>query len=209
MNADAKSNAPVRRRMSHDARHGQLLDLAEALFVDRGYAAVSMEDIARAADVTRPIVYNHFETKEGVYLACVRRAREQYDAELLTNVTPDLDPLEQVRTGAEQFFSMLERDQGRWLLLFGSNVVLPGDYYRELTDLRFGTIEAIAVLLRESAATGSSPDLLEAGAHALSGVGERLGHWWIAHPEMTKEHVIDLYVEILWNGIKPHVKDHE
>jgi AcrR family transcriptional regulator len=206
MSVDAAVPPPVRRRMSHSARHAQLLDVAEELFVEHGYAAVTMEDVARAADVSRPIVYNHFETKEGAYVACVRRARQQWDDEILTTINVNAGPREQLAAGAEQFFSMLERDRGRWLLLFGSNSILSGDYNAELAELRFGTIEAIAVVLRRSASKADM-DRIDAWAHAISGVGERLGHWWLARPEMTRAELVDHYTDILWLGLREYVDD--
>ena len=66
-------------RMSHQDRGTQLLDLAEELFTTVGYDKVSIEDIAKAAGVTRPVVYQHFGSKEGLFLACAQRAREEFE----------------------------------------------------------------------------------------------------------------------------------
>jgi hypothetical protein len=113
-------------------------------------------------------------------------------------------PREQLRAGAEAFFKLLEEHQGRWLLLFGSNAVLPGEFNTELANLRFSTIEQIHVLIR-AATPGGPPARIEAAAHAASGVGERLGHWWIAHPEITREDLVEHFVELVWNGVSPYV----
>lgn len=193
------------RRLSPSARREQLLDVAEQLFVEQGFAATTMEDIARAAGVTRPIPYNHFESKEGVYVACVRRAREQYDAELMPKIDPTTHPRDQLAAGADAFFEMLERDQGRWLLLFGSNAVLPGTHSDELADLRFGTIAAIEALLR-NAGPKAPAARVAAAAHAVSGVGERLGHWWLREPSMTRSELVAHFTEILWDGISPYAE---
>ena len=172
--------------------------------MDHGYAAVTMEDIARAAGVTRPIVYRHFETKEGAYIACVARARAAYQAGLMAVLDPTAPAKEQLRIGAERFFAMLEEDAGRWKLLFGSNAVLPGEFTDELAELRFGTIRLIHLQLR-SAAPGTPEPLTEAAAHAISGVGERLGHWWLTRPELTRDELVELYTEFVWNGVKDYV----
>ncbi|MEU5878000.1 TetR/AcrR family transcriptional regulator [Spirillospora sp. NPDC047279] len=201
-------HAPAKgtKRLPLPARRDQLLDVAEKLFVENGYAAVTMEDIARAAGVTRPIPYKHFGTKEGVYLGCVQRARAGYEKSLLTAFAPDDEPRVKLAKGAEAFFEALESNPGRWLLLFGGNTVLPADYSDDLAALRFSTINAIADVLRSSAPR--IPERrLQALAHAVSGVGERLGHWWLAEPSMTRAELVEHYTEICWAGLSAYVDD--
>jgi AcrR family transcriptional regulator len=192
--------------MPHAERHSQLLDLAEELFIARGYAAVSMEDIARAAGVTRPVVYDHLGSREGAYLACVERARTTYEAELLQRVDATADPREQLRAGGEAFFAMLEAHPGRWQLLFGSSAVLPsGEANQELAAMRFATIDQIRILI-STAAPSSPPERIEACAHVVSGAGERLGHWWLTRPELPREAIVEHFVEILWDGLRRYVE---
>lgn len=194
-----------RRRFPREVRYQLLLDVAEKLFIEHGYAAVTMEDIAQVAGVTRPVVYNHFKTREGAYLACVRRARELFDARLLSELDPELGPRDLLARGGAVYFDMLEQDRGRWRLLFGSTAILPGTYSEELAALRFGTIDAVARLLALHA-PNAPRKRVQAAAHAVSGVGERLGHWWIAEPNLTKAELVDYYTEILWAGLRQYVE---
>ncbi|MFF0384871.1 TetR/AcrR family transcriptional regulator [Streptomyces sp. NPDC004286] len=195
-----------RKRMRHADRREQLLDVAEQLFIAEGFSAVTMEDIARAGGVTRPVVYNHFETREGAYLAVVRRAREKYDAVITDQTDLPSDLRARLKRGAETFFSMLENDPERWKLLFGSSAVLPPAYAEELSALRFGTIQAIEENLR-AAVPQLEPRLLEAMAHSISGVGERLGHWRLADPSVTIAELVEYYTDILWSGIGRLIED--
>ena len=66
-----------RRRLTGAERAEQVLDVAEELLTAKGYDRTSIEDIAQAAGVSRPIVYGHHGSKEGVYLACMARARRR------------------------------------------------------------------------------------------------------------------------------------
>jgi AcrR family transcriptional regulator len=188
-------------------RYAQLLSIAEELFLSRGYAAVSMEDIARAAGVTRPVVYDHLQSKERAYLACVERARAAYEADLLQQVDPDAPPREQLRAGAEGHFAMLERDPARWRLLFGSSAVLPGEASEELAALRFSTIEQIRRLIA-AAAPDAPAERIEACAHVVDGAGERLGHWWLTRPDIPRATLVEHFVDILWDGLRPYVPAH-
>ena len=58
--------SPRPRRLSRAERQEQLLTVADRLFVAQGYEYTSIEDICRAAGVTRPVVYDHYGSKEGL-----------------------------------------------------------------------------------------------------------------------------------------------
>jgi AcrR family transcriptional regulator len=177
-------------RVPRPIRNQQLLDVAEELFVAKGFAATSIEDIARTAGVTRPIVYGHFGDKEGVYLACVRRARTAFQQALVDELEPGDDPADLLRRGFEILLGWLERDPRKWKLLFASSTLLPAEYAAQLEAMRFETIAEIAALLR-AGAPGAEPQRVEACAHAISGIGERIGHWWLANPDITRADMID------------------
>src|SRR5688572_11080546 len=104
-------------RLSKDARVEQLLDIAQAVFVDHGFDGTSIEQIARAAGVSRPIVYEHFGSKDGIYLACLRRARAQLD-EALAAAVAEADGIEErLAAGVAACFRFIEQDPSRWAVL--------------------------------------------------------------------------------------------
>ncbi len=191
-----------RRRMSRTERRSQLLDVAERLFIEQGYATVTIEEIARVAGVSRPIVYGHFECKEGVLVACVARAYEAYNATLASMVDSRDTLAQQLRTGGELFFTGLQVDSGRWMLVFMSPSVVTGTYADDLARLRLQHIEAIRAVLARSL-PDAPPERVEAGAHVVSGVGERLAFWWFGRPDLTRETLVDHYVDLLLNGLGP------
>src|SRR5438445_13766801 len=70
-------------RVPREVRRGQLLQLAEELFMERGYGGFSIDDLCRAAGVSRPIIYEHFGSKDGLYVACLSRIRLEFEQALL------------------------------------------------------------------------------------------------------------------------------
>lgn len=88
-------------------RHAHLLDAAEQLFFERGFAAVSLSDIAQAAGVTKPIAYRHFKTKDGAYLACARRAQADFAQALVQRADPTQAVREQFAAAADLFYELL------------------------------------------------------------------------------------------------------
>src|SRR5436190_22528770 len=103
-------------RVPRALREEQILDIAEELFLTKGYEQTSIEDICRIAEVSRPTVYNLYENKGAIYLSCVRRARAIRDRHLAEAALSTTDPYEQLLRGGEAHFRILERDPRRWLL---------------------------------------------------------------------------------------------
>jgi AcrR family transcriptional regulator len=185
------------RRLPGPVRERQLMDLAEELFTTHGYADTTIEDIARAAGVTRPIVYQHHGSKQGLFLACVQRARQEFQEALREVVAaPDLSLEGFLERGSDRFFSILERNPRRWVVLFASSTAMSGELSDRLTELRFETVGLIANLLRRWA-----PDVdderLHATAHAISGAGEQLGRWWLKNPGIPRTKVVHHFTELM------------
>lgn len=194
--------APQRRtRMSREARAAQLLDIAEHLFATRGFENTSIEDIAREAGVTRPIVYSHYQSKDAIFLECARRARAELEyrvrePEVLIEAGASIEVVMQ-RAG-EIFFDLLERDPRRWMVLFNPSTALAPEFTEQLGELRKHTIERIA----EMVAHFSGGDAIDTPfAYAISGVGEQLGRWWLANPDISKAHVVALYRDFITGGL--------
>lgn len=196
----------MRKRFPRAVRFEKLLDVAEALFTEHGYSGVTMEAIARSAGVTRPVVYSQFGTREGAYLAVVRRARLHYDDQIAGSAANvGVGAKAQLEQGAEVFFGLLERDPGRWKLIFGSSAALPESHAGELAELRLGTIATIETALHAIAPHAPALTITMA-AHGISGVGERLGLLWLTRPDLTKSDLIRHFVELVWDGIHPYVE---
>lgn len=192
-----------RVRMSRAARKQQLLDVAEELFTQNGFGSTSIEDIARAAGVTRPILYNHFGDRDGILVACVARARRELEQRLsheIERLGSDADPAALFEAGGDVFFAMLEANPERWTLLFSNTVALSGEIAERLTALRFGTINHIAELVR-LVAPHADDERLAAAAHAIAGVAEQLGRWWLRSRGMSRLRIVGYYRELVVGGV--------
>ncbi|HJQ04414.1 MAG TPA: TetR/AcrR family transcriptional regulator [Nocardioides sp.] len=179
-------------RVPREVRVRQLLDHAERLFLAEGFDGFSIEDLCRAAGVSRPVVYEHFGSKEGVYLACQQRVRDEFDEALRAALAgTEIDEI--IREVADVYFGMLEADPRRWLFVFGSTSGFAGPMAETLYDMRLETIRGIAAL-----AAALRPDLPEeqvtAVAHMVSGAGEELGRWWMRNRQVPRARIVDYYV---------------
>lgn len=191
-----------RVRLTGEQRERQLLDVAETLFTRRGYEAVSIEDIARAAGVSRPIVYHHYGSREGVFLACVARARSQFERALLDRVSAAGDDLAGVfHAGGEAYFDLIEDDPQRFVLLFTASSSLHAGLSEQLATLRTDTIRTIATVIRQKDPAIKSEVAL-AIAYSASGIGEQLGRWWLDKPSMPKRRLLSYYTGALDGAAK-------
>jgi len=188
-------------RVPGEVRQQQLLDVAERLFAERGYRATSIEGIAAAARVTRPVVYQHFGSKEGVYLEVLRRARAQMEKLIFENMATATDVQSRVRAAADAYFRFVELDPDRFRVLFGADAAsVPSVVAEEAKQLHLRTERGWAAMLSE-AAPGYDQRFYQAVAHAIGGAGNQLAKWWLRTPGVSREQLVDWYCEITWGGI--------
>jgi AcrR family transcriptional regulator len=183
-------------RVPRDVRRGQLLELAEELFMEKGYGGFSIDDLCRAAGVSRPIVYEHFGSKDGIYIACLRRIRSEFEAALLAAAADGTDLPMTVEQSAEAWFSILEREPQRWSLVYGGATGLVGPLADQLADLRDTTVQQIALVISQYAPNTSNEQISE-WAHAVSGAGEQLGRWWLRNPSIPRKRIVAFYSDFL------------
>jgi AcrR family transcriptional regulator len=182
-------------------RAEQLLDVAEQLFSTGGFGATSIEAIARAAGVTRPVVYQRFGSKDGIYLACLRRARTELEALLFEAVVaagPDLRG--QLVAGADAYFRFVEQGPQRWRVLFGGGAAVSGEVAEAAMQLHLGTERRFADLFRQAAPDAGEQQLL-AYAHAIGGAAHQLAQWWLRTPGVPREQVVETYCAVTWDGL--------
>lgn len=190
---------PKKIRLPRAEREQQILGVAIGLFISRGCQGTSIEDIAQAAGVTRPIIYNLFGSKDNIYLACLRRARESLNA-FITEAAATQQTVEgRLRAGIDGDFRFVEQDRPAWRLLFDGGAAIAGSAAGEAKKLRFDTVRRITDLLAFSM-PHVPRQLLEMQGHALSGAGEPLAKWWVGHEGVDRATLVDVLMALAWKG---------
>src|ERR671931_2415756 len=98
---------PGRRRLTASERRAQLIDVGRTVFAKRGYEAASVEEIAEHAKVSKPIVYEHFGGKEGLYAVVVDREME-YVVRRIAEAIATGSPRERVERAALAFLTYVK-----------------------------------------------------------------------------------------------------
>jgi len=170
-----RTTAPVGRRLTADARRRQLFDVALSLFAEHGYAATTMDDIAEAAGVTKPLVYQHFESKRALYLELM----DVFSRELVTDIvkaTADAQgPRQQVELGFAAYFDLMLGNEQAFRLLYGREA--PDD--QELGEALRRVEETLARAIDSLIDAGLDPEHRLLLAHAVVGMAEGASRHWL------------------------------
>ena len=140
LTAAAGEIAP-RRRLSRADREQQVLRVAHEQFARRGFAAVTMEDIALEVGVKKPLLYAYFGNKERLYEACMAPAGEALIAAVAAAVERASTPAEAVRLGVVAFFDFVDRDRDAWRVLFDETVPQSGEIAAVVASYRERLLE--------------------------------------------------------------------
>ena len=181
--------------MPREHREQLILDVAGRVFARAGYHSASMDEIAELAGVSKPMVYAYFDSKEGLYQAYIERAGSELLDRLIHASPPDDRPASVLRARITEFLAFVEEHGDGWKVLFGE-VGSTRPFAEQVAGLR----ERIAQTTRRmigDASPGFAAPADDAIAHALVGAGESLANWWLDHPEVGREQVVDWYLAVV------------
>lgn len=203
------TTAPRRTRMTASQRREQLITVGREVFATDGVQGATVEDIATRAGVTKPVIYEHFGGKEGLYAVVVDRAI----AEILASITHALDEPAEPRVLIERAvlslftfmqtspasFEVLVRSSPTWYSGGSAATLMPAIavHVEEMFEDAF---------LREGFDPSSAPIYAQGliGSIALSGI------WWIHEPNRpSKEFAAAHVVNLIWNGLRGLKKNPE
>jgi AcrR family transcriptional regulator len=139
--------ATNRRRLPREQRALQLVAVADAVFSERGVGSSSMTEIAERAGVTKPVLYDHFGSKDGLLAAVVLRAGEELAAATLEAADAADSPEQALASGLRTYFTFIERRRASWLSLLTEAGVPGSAAALALERVRDGQAELIAELL--------------------------------------------------------------
>jgi AcrR family transcriptional regulator len=189
-------------RVPRPVRERQVLELAEQLFAERGYGGASMEELARRAGVTKPVVYELFGSKDGLFGVCVERAIERLAESIAAAVRAETDPERRLRAGGLAFLRFAADNRVAWdVMSMGGS----GRFAEQAMRARRSQAQLIRELMAEQAPEGMDPRELEAAAYAVNAAYEGVAHWMWEHPDAPVDEVADWTVELLLPGLRRFV----
>jgi AcrR family transcriptional regulator len=189
----------VGARLRAAERRAQLLEVARRLFARDGYRGASMEAIAEAAGVTKPVVYQHFPSKRALYEALLAVDLGRLTDELEDAFSQAEGNAERLRRGFRAYLDFVDAHEDAFRLLFTEALALEADFQRRVAGFRAWVAERVAAII--AAEAGLAEPRARALAAAIVGMAESAAGWWLA--ERRPLPVADLADELAglaWKG---------
>jgi len=183
----------------------QTLEVAHGLFAERGYAAVTMDEIAAAVGVTKPLLYNYFGNKERLYIACMERAGDALIATIAATVDEAANPGDALGAGVRAFFAFLDSDRSAWAVLFDETLPQAGQVFDRVAAYRGQILDLVsASLLAQIPERGRDAAKVEVEAlsTALLGAAEALARWWLRTEATTASEAAELLIATIEPGLR-------
>ena len=196
--------------MTGKERREQLLDIGRRLFAERGLDGTSIEEIAARAGVSKPVVYEHFGGKEGLYAVVVDREVSRF-LEMATRVLAGDDTMPKFEVAAVSLLRYIQDNaDGFRILVRDSNPTSgSGTFASLISDVASQVEYILGDVLRTR---GYDPKLAPMYAQMLVGMVAFTGQWWLDARKPDLEVVAAHLVNLAWNGLsqldpEPHISD--
>ncbi len=195
---DAKGDR--RMRMTGKQRREQLLDIGRSLFAEKGFDATSVEEIAQRAGVSKPVVYEHFGGKEGLYAVVVDREMSALLESITGALTSTGHPRELLEKAAFALLDYVEKSSDGFRILVRDSPVASstGSFASLLSD---AATQVEHIMVYQFRARGFDTKHAPMYAQMLVGMVALTGQWWLDARKPKKADVAAHLVNLAWNGL--------
>ena len=185
--------------MTGKERRAQLLDIGRRLFAERGLDGTSIEEIAAQAGVSKPVVYEHFGGKEGLYAVVVDREVERF-LTMATALLEGEDTMAKFETAAVELLRYIQSNSdGFRILVRDSNPTSgSGTFASLMGDIASQVEHLLGDVLKKR---GYDPRLAPIYAQMLVGMVASAGQWWLDERKPKLEEMAAHLVNLAWNGL--------
>ncbi len=185
--------------MTSAERREQLIEIARGLFAERGFDAASVEEIAARAGVSKPVVYEHFGGKEGLYAVVVDREVRQL-LEMMRTALTSGHPRELLEQAALALLDYIEQSSDGFRILVRDSPIgsASGSFVSIISDVA-SRVEHI--LAAEFTTRGFDADAAPMYAQMLVGMVGTTGQWWLDARQPSRDVVAAHLVNLAWNGL--------
>ncbi len=188
------------QRLPRPARRAQLLEAAQAAFVESGYHAAAMDDIAERAGVSKPVLYQHFPGKLDLYLALLDHHRAEIEAAVRTALSMTTDNKQRVLDCVAVYFEFVSREGAPFRLLFESDLTNDPAVSERIEGVALTCGEALAEVI------AADTDMSNEDAHmlgmALTGMAQVSARYWLSRgAQIPRAEAARIVGQLAWRGI--------
>jgi AcrR family transcriptional regulator len=174
--------------------------MAVTTFSQQGYRNTSMNDIAEAAGVTKPVLYQHFGSKRELFLELLRELGGRLRAELAVSAAEAGSPRRQVEEGMKAYFRWVAAHQGGFEILFSGDSRYDPEFLSEVGRVENDIADTVASLI---VVDGLDPVQRRVLAMGIVGMAERAGRYWVRRQlELDADLLAEQIAELAWSGLR-------
>jgi AcrR family transcriptional regulator len=183
----------------------QMLVAAARVFAEHGYHAASMDEIAALADVSKPLLYRYFVSKDGLYLAIIERAG-QHLVDGLALIQSVKDPLQRIEMTAMGLLTFIGRYRDLWLVMYNEAMGGSSPVAQRVGEFRAQIIADGCINISEALGEANAAGRARAEplSQAMIGAGEAMARWWLRHPEIPLEQMAQMVLNCCYGILDRH-----
>lgn len=199
-NHDKPVTTVAKSRMTGKQRREQLIDVGRKLFADKGFEGTTVEEIATKANVSKPVVYEHFGGKEGLYAVVVDREIAALLGGITGALSADLNSRQTLERAAGALLDYIESSKDGFRILVRDSP--PGQSTGSFASLISDVASQVEhILAAEFKRQKRDPKTAPLYAQMLVGMVALTAQWWLDSPKMKKADVAAHLVNLAWNGL--------
>ena len=187
---------PRRRiRLDNDQRRAQLLALARRAFSDRAYDDVSIDDLARVANISKGLLYHYFPTKRDLYIAGLREISDEL-VEAIRSVPANLAPIDRVKTSVDAYLEHIARHSRAFVALMRGGIGSDPEVAAVIESVRTRLFDKLLVG-SPFASLVAGDARFETAVRGWIGFVEAASIDWCANPRLSRLELRELLTEVL------------
>jgi AcrR family transcriptional regulator len=187
-------------RLPAARRRKQLLDVALRVFAERGFHPTSMNDLAEAAGVTKPVLYQHFGSKRELYLELLEEVGDRLRDAIGKATSEAATPREQVQRGFRAYFGFVAEHEAAFQVLFGGGTRRDEEFAAHALRVEGSIADVIASLIE---VPGLADDTRRLLAHGIVGLAEGASrHWLREHRDADPAEWAATVADLAWAGLR-------
>lgn len=195
------------KRLPRAVREQQMLDAAVKVFSENGFREASMDSIAAEAQISKPMLYLYYGSKDELFSACIARESGRFIDAMAVGFDPTLRQRDQARTVVREFLGYVDEHRQSWKVLYRV-AIGTANFAQIVRDSRDRVTDMVAELIRRGTTIEGASDIdFELTAVALVGAGEAVADR-ISEGDVDIDTATDLLVGITWRGLKGVGSDH-
>jgi AcrR family transcriptional regulator len=198
----------ARQRLSKDERRTRILDAAAQVFADRGYEPATLDEIAEAAGISKPVIYDHFSSKKELHISLIESHGQALLEFMAERVGRADNPADALAAGLGALLEFVERDPYAWRLLFQEPSATDVEIVEAHRENQSRTTAAIAGFAAAQPFEVLPDDpvgrdvALELIAQMIKMSGAGVVTWWYEHRDVGREELLEMLMNTLWVGLE-------